>query len=114
MNNTNEQKYLGEKKVDIKNTPYKDYTNKDWALEYILSYGGIDGEHHKTWVLDQVTRILNDTPITLKKATWENPALSEYRFNIGKPSKKYKQWVKNYEKGEDGAHTYTYNEGIAP
>lgn len=29
------------------------------ATRMILQYGGIDGGHHKMWVLDQVLRILN-------------------------------------------------------
>ena len=41
-------KYLGEKVVDIKDTPYKNYTQSDWAMEYIERYGGIDGAHHKS------------------------------------------------------------------
>jgi len=108
------QKYLGQKEVDIKDTPYKDYTAKEWALDYIMCYGGIDGEHHKTWVLDQVVRILNDTPVMVQEATWETPTLTEYRFTTGEPSEKYLQWVKDYEDGEDGEHTYSYEEGIAP
>lgn len=28
------------------------------ALDLIVRYGGIDGDHHKTWVLDQVVRRL--------------------------------------------------------
>lgn len=109
-----EHKYIGEKTVDIKNTPFKNHTPLDWALEYITRYGGSDGGHHKQWVLDQVARILNGTPVTLKEAKWTNPECSEYRFDTGKPSKKYLEWVKEYENGEDGEHTYSYDEGVAP
>ena len=28
------------------------------ALALIVKFGGIDGEHHKAWVIDQVTRLL--------------------------------------------------------
>src|SRR5579883_1673955 len=64
--------YLGETLVtDLKGTPYEDYKPEDWALEYILKYGGIDGEHHKTWVLDQVARILCGTAVTVTKAAWD-------------------------------------------
>jgi hypothetical protein len=28
------------------------------VLDLILQYGGIDGVHHKQWVLDQIVRIL--------------------------------------------------------
>lgn len=56
------------------------------ALEMIESYGGIDGGHHKQWVLDQLVRILADD---------------------------YDQWVKEYQDGEDGPETYLWDEGIA-
>lgn len=36
------------KKVDV-----------DKVSEFILRYGSIDGDHHKTWVLDQVLRMIN-------------------------------------------------------
>lgn len=60
----------------------------DKALDLILEYGGIDGGHHKMWVLDQVVRIL----------TGEN----------------YGKWVKKYQDGEHGSETYLWDEGIAP
>lgn len=28
------------------------------ALEFAMSYGQIDGDHHKAWVIDQLVRIL--------------------------------------------------------
>jgi len=47
----------------------------DKALEVILDYWGIDGDHHKQWVIDQVVRLL----------TGEN----------------YDDWVSEYEKYDD-------------
>ena len=58
------------------------------ALEVIGRFGGIDGEHHKTWVIDQVARALL------------GPA--------------YASWVAKHKAGEDGPNTYTWDEGIAP
>ena len=58
------------------------------ALDIILKYGGIDGDHHKTWVIDQVTRKLTGD--------------------------KYEEYVKNAKAGEDGPETYGWDEGIAP
>jgi hypothetical protein len=58
------------------------------ALKIITMYGGIDGEHHKQWVLDQVVRSLTGPD--------------------------YSDWVKNYEAGRDGPKTYMWEEGIAP
>lgn len=56
------------------------------ALSIIDSYGGIGGEHHKTWVIDQVVRTLCGT------------------------EEVYKKWVQDYT--VDGA--YEWDEGIAP
>ena len=58
------------------------------ALDYIYRYGGIDGEHHKQWVLDQVVRSLTDE--------W------------------YNEWVRQHNDGEDGPNTYNWDTGIAP
>lgn len=58
------------------------------ALDMILEYGGIDGAHHKDWVIDQVTRILTGSG--------------------------YKDFVKEAKKGENGPDTYSWDEGIAP
>ncbi len=58
------------------------------ALDLIEQYGMHDGAHHKTWVIDQVVRIL-----TLET---------------------YPMWVLEYCDGEDGPETYDWDEGIAP
>lgn len=100
-------KYLGEFEP-AKCNPYKDYTQADWALEYMLRYGGIDGEHHKTWVIDQSIRILKGTPIILTLAKWDD-GNEEYRFITGKPSKEYDVLVK--ETIEAG---YDWDVGCAP
>jgi hypothetical protein len=106
--------YIGEEVVDIKNTPFADYERKDWALEHIERYGQIDGDHHKTWVIDQVARILMGTPVIVSEALWTNPTLSEYRFETGEPSKKYLDWVEASKMGSGGTEIYTYDVGIAP
>lgn len=33
------------------------------ALEFADCYGGIDGDHHKMWVIDQMVRALTDCPM---------------------------------------------------
>jgi hypothetical protein len=58
------------------------------ALELIRQYGGIDGAHHKQWLLDQLVRLL--------------------------ARQGYDVWVKQYKKGEDGPDTYEWDIGIAP
>ena len=52
-------------------------------LAFIDAYGGI--EEDKTWVIDQVVRILSD--------------------------KKYQKWVKKHQRGED---EYPWETGVAP
>ena len=112
--NIEHPKYLGETTVKQKDTPYSSYTPLDWAMKYIGNYGQIDGGHHKLWVLDQVARILMGTPILLKLAKWDN-GQCEYRYDTGKPSKAYLDWVEDM-KGDivDGEDEYGYDKGIAP
>lgn len=64
-------------------------TNKQKALDIAMRYGGIDGGHHKQWVIDQMVRALT-TP------------------------KEYEEFVTTAKAGEDGPDTYEYDEGIAP
>ena len=60
----------------------------DDALLLIFKYGGIEGGHHKQWVLDQVVRALTGDV--------------------------YAAWVAEAKAGEDGPDTYNWDEGIAP
>ena len=61
---------------------------EDKTLDLIYQFGGIDGEHHKQWILDQIVRVLTR---------------EHYTF-----------WVADYKDGEDGPNTYNWEEGIAP
>lgn len=108
-------KYLGEEVVDVKGTKYENYTQSDWAMYWIFRYGQIDGDHHKTWVLDQVARILSGTKVIVSLAKWDD-GQEEYRVVLDEPSEKYLNFVKEYKYGEDGdeGEIYTYDEGIAP
>ena len=101
--------YLGEFDVDINDTGFKDYDKSDWAMYWIGSYGQIDGDHHKTWVLDQVARILNGTPVIIKMAKWKG-GHEEYRVWLDDPSKEYNEWVEMMIDGGD----YSYDVGTAP
>lgn len=58
------------------------------ALDLALRYGGIDGEHHKAWAIDQMCRAL-----------------------LGE---RYDAWVMKAKAGEDGPETYTWDVGLAP
>ncbi len=58
------------------------------ALDFLVKYGGIDGNHHKAWVIDQTVRIL--------------------------AGEEYTQIVKDACNGEDGPNTYSWEVGIVP
>jgi hypothetical protein len=88
-------KYLGQVEVEQKDTPYRKFEKDDWAMLFIGKYGGIDGDHHKTWVLDQVARILKGTPVVINLAKWARDMLGEYDE-------------------ETGTYEYDYDCGIAP
>jgi hypothetical protein len=106
--------YLGEEVVDAKDTPYADYTASDWAMEFIERYGGIDGDHHKLWLLDRVARLLKGAPVEVRLAKWDS-GHEEYRFSIG-TSDDYEEWVE-YMKGwneEEGEYDYSYDWGDSP
>lgn len=115
------QEYLGEEVVaDLSLTPYSGFTQQKWALEFIQRYGGIEGAHHKQWVLDQVTRILHGTGVIVSKASWgsgTSVSQVEYRIKTGEPSAEYRQWVIGMRRGdakEGMADEYDYEEGTAP
>jgi hypothetical protein len=71
--------YLGEFPIKVKRS------KEQWAMTYIERYGSIDGAHHKTWVLDQIARILKGTPVITTEARWSN-GHTEMRFTTGEPS----------------------------
>lgn len=98
----NKKQYLCETIIKQGDIPeFKDYASIDWILYYIEHYAGIDGNHHKAWVSDQIVRIIKGTKIIIKKATWSDGQY-EYRVSTGKPSKEYKDWVIDMKKGIDG------------
>lgn len=106
------ENYLGEFPVKLKDTPFAAFTSANWALYYIESYGGIDGEHHKQWLIDQVARILNGAPVSVVEARWGG-GHTEYRVNVG-ACDQYTTWVTEMKAGEDGPDTYDWDEGTPP
>ena len=104
-------RYLGQ--FQIKPPAGTDVSPAALALSLIGRYGGYDGEHHKTWVLDQVARILNGAPITWYERRWERDNHREQDFTVGTCAR-YQGWVRDLKNGEDGPDTYHYSEGIAP
>jgi len=105
--------YLGETRLNVCETPYADYNIQDWIMLWIEMYGGIEGSHHKAWLIDQIARLLKSTGIVVKLAKWEN-GQKEYRLSLSDPSEEYRNWVCEMKAGEDGPDTYAYDYGIAP
>lgn len=60
----------------------------DKAIKLAVRYGGIDGDRHKAWVIDQMVRVLADD--------------------------RYEEIVRQARAGEDGPETYDWDTGIAP
>ena len=60
-------------------------TRIDHAVELIFDYGGIDGGHHKMWVLDQVARTLlgDDYDETVRLACDGNEGPNTYDWDTG-------------------------------
>lgn len=58
------------------------------ALDLAVRYGGISGEHHKDWVIDQMVRVLAGDG--------------------------YDELVRKACDGGDGPDTYSWDCGIAP
>lgn len=73
--------------MDIDKT-FINEVQKQLALSYAFSYGSIDGNHHKMWVIDQIVQSLTGD--------------------------EYEKWIKEFQADEDGAETYIWDKGIAP
>lgn len=58
------------------------------AIQLAIQYGGIDGAHHKSWVIDQMVRALTGLD--------------------------YDKVVAEAREGEDGPETYDWDVGIPP
>ncbi len=58
------------------------------AIGLIIQYGGVDGAHHKAWVIDQVLRIL--------------------------AGDEYDKVIRTICAGDDGPDTYEWDKGIVP
>lgn len=80
------------------------------ALELAFSYGQIDGDHHKTWTIDQMVRAL----------TGENyeKFINFYRFTADDgeagDSSAESETSEDEEDFEDREEIYSWDEGGAP
>jgi hypothetical protein len=62
--------------------------NVSAALKVVVEYVGCEGDHHRMWVIDQMVRHLTGPD--------------------------YEGWIRRFEHGEEGPHTYEWDVGIAP
>ena len=82
------------------------------ALEFAAGFGGIEGDHHKAWVIDQMVRALTGCPVI--RESHKNDKGNVYTFEAQGESPEYQEWVREWCDGEDGPDTYEWDEGIAP
>ena len=82
------------------------------ALEFAVKYGGIDGDHHKLWVIDQMVRALTNCPMVERSAI--DCHGQPYTFEDQGESAEYLALVAAARDGEDGPETYSWDVGIAP
>lgn len=82
------------------------------ALTYARRFGGIDGAHHKLWVIDQMVRALTGCPVVTKER--EDIRGRRFAFNVQGESDEYRRFVARACDGEDGPNTYEWDTGIAP
>lgn len=83
-----------------------------YALEIAHEAGGVDGAHHKAWVIDQMVRALTGCPTVTKTAA--DYRGQSYDYSAQGESDEYLAWVTLAKAGEDGPETYEWDEGIAP
>lgn len=77
--------------------------NIDGALAVAARYSGIDGAHHKAWVIDQMVRALTGCPYSLSVHVGSYGTCPEYL-----------DYVARYCTGDDGPETYFYDPGTPP
>ncbi len=82
------------------------------ALALAVAYGGIDGAHHKDWVIDQMVRALTGCPVQTQTAPDCNGR--SYAYLSQGESDDYRVLVASACAGKDGPNTYSWDTGIAP
>lgn len=67
------------------------------ALTIIEDYAGIDGTHHKAWVIDQILRVLTQSQYDAWVDRWEHGCIHN-----------------RIEECDDDCEQYEWDTGIAP
>ena len=84
----------------------------DAALTVAVSYGGIDGDHHKAWVIDQMVRALTGC-LMVQKMAYDSSG-RRYRYAARGTSAEYRDLVHDACDGEDGPNSSSWDEGTPP
>lgn len=82
------------------------------ALARAVRSGGVDGAHHKAWVIDQMARELTGCPIVAKEAI--DCKGVPYVYEALGESDEYLSLVAEACDGEDGPNTYEWDVGCPP
>lgn len=90
-----------------KDADFKDLQQRIKNALYFAEMGQYDGSHHKTWVIDQMVRVLLGTEV-LNTQTG--------RIYTAPPNKDYEEWVEEMKEFDEssGEYLYDWDEGIAP
>lgn len=78
------------------------------ALNEIMDAGGIDGGHHKQWLLDRIVRILTEAPMVEHVNYNTASGVPHHYVDYGK-GPGYEAWISRFEDDD-----YEWDEGIAP
>ena len=84
------------------------------ALELAVRYGGIDGDHHKAWVIDQMVRELTGCPTVQRESPFPWADGKKHIVDTLGESEEYLELVRKAREGEDGPESYDWDTGIAP
>lgn len=83
------------------------------ALQIAMESGGVDGAHHKAWVIDQMVRALTGCPMVPDTAIDAHG--KPYTFERQGESDEYMAWVVEHNRPDGEDHdVYEWEEGIAP
>lgn len=86
------------------------------ALAIAYNHAGIDGAHHKAYIIDQMVRALTGCKREVRYTNvYLNGQFTDTIMNsVLAPTKEYEDFVKGYEAGEDGPDTYEWDKGTPP
>jgi hypothetical protein len=82
------------------------------ALDVLVRYGQTDGDHHKTWIIDQTVRCLTGCPKQKRAKMGQTGIMWEWE-ELGE-SEEYKHLITEACAGDGGRYRYFWDTGIAP